>query len=59
MITKAEAKQALGLETDADLARIFDIGRWAVGQWPDHDAIPELRELQLRTRFPDKFKAAA
>jgi hypothetical protein len=55
MLTKAQAKAALGIETDADLARVFEINRWAVGQWGDHDPVPELRELQLRMRYPEKF----
>lgn len=58
-ITKAKAKKLLELETDADLARFFDIGRWAVGQWPEDEPIPELRELQLRARRPDLFEKKA
>jgi hypothetical protein len=54
-ITKALAKVLLEIETDADLARFFGIGRWAVGQWLDDEPIPELRELQLRDRRPDLF----
>ena len=55
MMTKTQVKERLGIETDAELARIFDIGRWAVGQWPDDHEIPELRQLQLKERFPDVF----
>jgi hypothetical protein len=58
-ITKARAKALLEIETDADLARFFEIGRWAVGQWPEDEPIPELRELQLRDRRPDLFEQKA
>ena len=58
-MTKTAVKSALGIETDAELARQFipPIGRWAVGQWPDDKPIPESRQWQLRARFPDKFPA--
>ena len=52
-ITKNQAKERLGFTTDAELARFFEIGRWAVGQWPDDEPIPELRQLQLQQRRPD------
>lgn len=54
-MTKQRVKALLGLETDAELARVFGIGRWAVGQWKDDSPIPELRQLQLQRDFPDKF----
>lgn len=56
-MTKQQVKASLGLQTDAELARLFGIGRWAVGQWKDDAEIPELRQLQLRAKFPDKFPA--
>lgn len=56
-MTKQRVKASLGLQTDAELARVFGIGRWAVGQWKDDADIPELRQLQLRAKFPDKFPA--
>ena len=56
-MTKTEVKTALGLTTDADLARFFGINRWAVGQWPDEKPIPELRQLQLEKKRPDLFHA--
>ena len=45
-MTKREVKAALGIETDAELARQFSppIGRWAVGQWPDDQPIPKARQ---------------
>ena len=59
-MTKRQVKAALGIETDAELARQFSppIGRWAVGQWPDDEPIPELRRLQLMVGFPDIFGPA-
>jgi hypothetical protein len=54
-MTKRAVKVALDCRTDADLARFFDIGRWAVGQWPDEAPIPDARQWQLRAKRPDLF----
>lgn len=54
-MTKSGVKRMLGLETDAELARLFGIGRWAVGQWSDDEPIPEGRQWQLRAKRPDLF----
>lgn len=54
-MTKRAVKAALQLETDADLARFFGIGRWAVGQWPDDAPIPEGRQWEARAKRPDLF----
>lgn len=54
-MTKRAVKRALGLETDAELARFFGIGRWAVGQWPADEEIPEARQWQARAVRPDLF----
>lgn len=56
-MTKRAVKLALGIETDADLARQFSppIGRWAVGQWPDDKPIPKARRWELRAKRPDVF----
>lgn len=54
-ITKASLKSALGIKTDADLAREFDTTRQAIGQWEADKPIPELRQLQLRARRPELF----
>ena len=56
-MTKRLVKAALGIQTDAELARQFSppIGRWAVGQWPDDELIPELRRHQLRAKYPRIF----
>lgn len=59
-MTKRAVKAALGVETDAELARFFGIGRWAVGQWGgDEDEIPAGRQWELRARLPDKFPPPA
>lgn len=54
-MTKREVKKALGIESDAELARFFGIGRWAVGQWPADDPIPSGRQWQARALRPDLF----
>lgn len=54
-MTKRAVASALGLQTDADLARYFDVTRSAVTQWGDDEPIPEMRQLQLRLRRPDLF----
>lgn len=56
-MTKQAVKRALGIETDADLARQFTppIGRWAVGQWAEDKPIPAGRQWELRAKFPNKF----
>ena len=56
-MTKRAVKKALDLDTDADLARFFEIGRWAVGQWPDDEPIPDGRQWELRAKRPDLFSA--
>lgn len=56
-MTKRAVKALLGIETDAELARIFGIGRWAVGQWGSDQDIPEGRQWQLRAMRPDLFPA--
>lgn len=54
-MTKASVKSALGLRTDAELGRFFDIRRQAVCQWKDDEPIPALRQYELRVRRPDLF----
>lgn len=60
-MTKREVKDALGLETDAQLARVFtpEIGRWAVGQWDEDKPIPLQRQWELRAKYPTKFPMPA
>ena len=57
-MTKAAVKTALEIETDAGLAALLGIGRWAVGQWPADKAIPKARQWQLRAMRPDVFGPA-
>ena len=56
-MTKPQVKDALGIQTDAELARQFtpEIGRWAVGQWSDDKPIPAARQWQLHAKNPDKI----
>lgn len=56
-MTKRNVKEALGIKTDAELARQFTppIGRWAVGQWEDDKPIPIGRQWELRAKFPQIF----
>jgi hypothetical protein len=54
-ITKRAAKTALQLDTDAALARFFGVGRWAVGQWPEDEALPDSRQWELRAKHPELF----
>lgn len=58
-ITKRSTKAALGIETDAQLAREFNVTRWAVGQWQDDAPLPAGRQWELRAKYPDKFPAPA
>jgi hypothetical protein len=58
-MTKAAVKAALEIETDAGLAALLGIGRWAVGQWPADKSIPEARQWQLRAMRPDVFGPAS
>lgn len=54
-MTKTEVKFALGLATDAELARFFETSRQAVDKWPDDEPIPKGRQWELRARRPDIF----
>jgi hypothetical protein len=54
-MTKSAVKAALGIDTDAGLASLLGVGRWAVGQWPADKAIPKARQWQLQAMHPDVF----
>jgi len=54
-ITKRSAKALLGITTDAELARFFEIHRQAVGQWKEDEPIPSARQWELRVRRPELF----
>jgi len=55
-LTKALIKQALGFETDAQLAQFFDTSKQAVSQWGDDSvAIPLGRQWQAKALRPDLF----
>lgn len=55
-ITKAEFRQAMKFETDAEIAGFFGITASAVSLWKEDGPIPELRQLQARQRRPDLFQ---
>lgn len=54
-LTKRQAKEALGLSTDADFSRLLGITKQAVSQMPEDEAIPEGRQWQLRALHPDRI----
>lgn len=55
-LSKRRVRDLLGPDaTDADVARFFGISASAVSQWPEDDAIPELRQLQAERKRPDLF----
>ncbi|MDG9939670.1 hypothetical protein N7670_09830 [Stenotrophomonas maltophilia] len=55
-MTKASVKKLLGLESDAELARFFEVSRGAVFHWPEDEAIPESRQWELKARRPELFR---
>jgi len=55
--TKRQVKRALGIKTDAALARLFGIGRSAVDQWADDEPIPDARRWWLMAHYPEIFRA--
>lgn len=59
-LTKRRVRTLLSPEaTDADVARFFGISNSAVSQWPEDQAIPELRQFQAALKRPDLFGATA
>lgn len=54
-MTKAEARAALGFTMDKELAEFFGVGKAAVSNWGEDEALPEVRQWQLRARRPDLF----
>lgn len=57
-ITKAEAIAAAG-GTAAALARLLGVRHQAVQQWPADEPIPDLRQYQMREKFPQLFEDLA
>lgn len=55
-MTKAAVKKLLGLESDAELARFFDLSRGAVFHWPNDQPIPDSRQWELKARRPELFR---
>jgi hypothetical protein len=56
--TKAQVKQALQIQRDVDLARLFGVIKQAVSQWPDDKPLPLARRYQLALMRPDLFQAS-
>lgn len=55
-MTKTEVIQRLGLKNSAELARLLNISRSAVAQWPEDAPIPEKQLLRLRYELrPEAF----
>lgn len=54
-MSKSSVKAVLGIKSDAELGRLLGVSRKAVWFWPDDDPLPELRQLQLRLKYPAKF----
>jgi DNA-binding transcriptional regulator YiaG len=57
-LSKKDLRDRLGLDSDADLARWFEISQSAVSQWPDEGAIPKQRALEAALKRPDLFQVA-
>jgi len=57
-MTKASVKTLLGLESDAELARFFNVSRGAVFHWPEDSPIPDSRQWELKARRPELFSPA-
>lgn len=54
-MTKTTVKTALGITTDAALARLLGVTRKAVHHWADCEPIPSARRWQLIAMRPDLF----
>lgn len=52
-ISKKDLRARLGITTDAELARFFEISRASVSEWDEE--VPELRVLQAFRKRPDAF----
>jgi len=57
-LTKKAVKTALGIRSDADLARFFSTTRQSVCKWREDEPIPVQRQWQLRALRPDLFRAS-
>lgn len=49
-ITKRQARELLRVDSDAEMARVFNVTRSAVAQWPLDEPLPDKRQLQLAAR---------
>ena len=57
-MTKAEVRNALGFTMDKELAEFFGVGKAAVSNWQENEALPEVRQWQIRAKRPDLFPTA-
>lgn len=57
--TKSEAKKALGMGSDAALARYLNVSKAAVGKWDEHKPLPFRRQWLLHLKRPDLFPWSA
>jgi hypothetical protein len=58
-ITKAEAKQLLGISTDTALADFFGISKQAFTRIGNDDHLPDGRMWELRAKRPDLWPTPA
>lgn len=58
-LSKRDLRDALELDSDAALARWFEISQAAVSQWPEDGDIPEKRAMQAALKRPDLFGPGA
>ncbi len=56
-MTKPQIREALGIETDTELATFFDTSKQAIYGWGDDKPIPEGRQWQARAKRPDVIPA--
>lgn len=55
-MTKRAVREALGFALDRQLAEFFGVGKAAVSNWADDEALPEVRQWQARALRPDLFR---
>lgn len=57
-MTKRAVREALGFTRDRQLAEFFGVGKAAVSNWPEDEALPEVRQWQAKALRPDVFGPA-
>lgn len=56
-ITKAHAKEMLGIKTDVELAALLGTTKQNVGRWAEAAPLPDARHWQLQAMRPELFGA--